>query len=212
MFSSAQFVFKGSEKCLSLSAVFDISAHIAYFYRSNISFHQLLWTSLVLMDVRFLFFQRHWEGEEWQRVTRLTGCCQIEIRFISEPKKPGRTAIRQCEKKIRRDLSNPSFSPEDCAQLNCQDKDRILIWQKHPKEWPTWVAGCRSRNDQKPAGIYALSARMIPVLTRTIRSRNVLLSQKDEHGAEKPGFKSEFMRSLGNYLHLRKKTENLYRH
>lgn len=184
---------------------------------SNVSFHQLFWTSLVLMDVRFSFFQRHWEGEEWWRARKRRpisrqGCCQIEIRFISQPKKPGRTAIRQCEKKIRRDLSNPSFSPEDCAQLNCQDKDRILIWQKRPKERPTWVAGCRSRNDQKPAGIYALSARMIPVLTGTTRSRNVLLSQKDEHGAEKPGFKSGFKRGLGNDLHLRKKTENLYRH
>lgn len=60
-------------------------------------------------------------------------------------------------------------------------------------------------NHQKPAGIYVRSARMVPVLTGTIQSKNVLLSQKDEQettGAEEPGFKSGFKRGLGNDLWL----------
>lgn len=145
---------------------------------------------------------------------------QVALRFISEAKKQGKPGIRECEKKMRTDLCNLTFSPEDfaplfhCKQLNCQDKNWILIWQKRPEERPTWVARCRSMNHQKPAGIYALSARMIPVLTGTIRSRNVLLSQEDEQettGTEKLGFKSGFKRGLWNDLCLRKKTENPYR-
>jgi len=54
---------------------------------------------------------------------------------------------------------------------------------------------------------------MVPVLTGTIQSKNVLLLQKDEQettGREEPGFKSGFKRGLGNGVCERK--QNLPSH